>query len=117
MNPQANLVVPLSTEHLWHHLHICSLFQQYNTHEEKWATEDELVGWHPRLNGHEFEQTLGDSKGQGSRACCSPWGHKELDMTELLDNNDHVKQGMVELSCLRTLTRITHHFQKLCHQW
>ena len=44
-------------------------------------TEDEMVGWHHRLNGHEFEQTPGDSKGQVSLACCSPWGHKELDMT------------------------------------
>ena len=41
-------------------------------------TEDEMVGWHHRLNEHEFEQTLGDGKGQGSLACCSPWGHKEL---------------------------------------
>ena len=45
------------------------------------ATEDELVGWHHRLNGHEFEQTLGDREGQGSLACCSPCGYKELDMT------------------------------------
>ena len=43
-----------------------------------------MVGWHHRLNGHEFEQTLGDSEGQGSLACCSPWGHKESDMTEQL---------------------------------
>ena len=53
--------------------------------EEKGATEDEMVGWHHRLNGHEFEQTLGDSEGQGSLACCSPWGHKELDMTEQMN--------------------------------
>ena len=45
-------------------------------------TEDELVGWHHRLNGHESEQTLGDSDGQGSQVCHSPWGHKESDMTE-----------------------------------
>ena len=44
-------------------------------------TEDELVRWHHQLNGHEFEQTLGDSEGQGSLWCCSPWGCKELDMT------------------------------------
>ena len=48
-------------------------------------TEDEMVGWHPRLNRQEFEQTPGDSKGQGSLACCSPWGHKESDMTEQLN--------------------------------
>ena len=41
-----------------------------------------MVGWHHRLNEHEFEQTLGESEGQGSLACCSPWGLKELDMTE-----------------------------------
>ena len=40
--------------------------------EEKWATEDEMVGWHHLLNQHEFEQTLRDSEGQGSLACCSP---------------------------------------------
>ena len=47
-------------------------------------TEDKIVGWHHRLNGHEFEQALGDGVGQGGLACCSPWGHKESDMTELL---------------------------------
>ena len=45
------------------------------------AAEDENVGWHHQLNGHEFKQTLGDSEGQGSLACCSPWGGKELDIT------------------------------------
>ena len=39
-----------------------------------------MVGWHHRLNGHEFEQTPGDGEGQGSLACCSPWGRRELDM-------------------------------------
>ena len=55
--------------------------------EEKGMTEDEMVGWHHWLNGHEFEQTPGDDKGQGSLVCCSPWGHKELDTTERLNNN------------------------------
>ena len=45
-------------------------------------TEDEMVGWHHQLNGHEFEQTLGVSEGQRSLVCYSPWGRKELDMTE-----------------------------------
>ena len=40
-----------------------------------------MIGWHHLLNGYEFEQTLGDSKGQGSLECCSPWSGKELDMT------------------------------------
>ena len=45
--------------------------------EEKGSTEDEILGWHHQLKGHESEQTLGDSEGQGILACCSPWGHKE----------------------------------------
>ena len=45
--------------------------------EEKGATEDEMVGWHNRLNGHKFEQAPGDGEGQGSLVCCSLWGHKE----------------------------------------
>ena len=49
--------------------------------------EDEKVGWHHRLNGHEFEQALGVGDRQGSLACCSPWGHKESDMNEQLKNN------------------------------
>ena len=55
--------------------------------EEKEATEDEMVRWHHRLNGHEFEQTLEDGEGQGSLAYCSPRGHKESDTTERLNNN------------------------------
>ena len=55
--------------------------------EEKGTTEDEMVGWHHRLNGHEFKQALGDGDGQGSLACCSPWGCKESNMTEQLNNN------------------------------
>ena len=45
------------------------------------VTENDMVRWHYQIYGHEFEQTLGDSKGQGSLACCSPWGRKESDMT------------------------------------
>ena len=48
---------------------------------EKGTTENEMVGWHHRLNEHEFEQNLGDSEGQGSLVCCSPSGHKESDVT------------------------------------
>ena len=53
--------------------------------EEKQTTEDEIVGWHHRLNGHEFEQALGLGAGQGSLACCTPWGPKESDTTEQLN--------------------------------
>ena len=49
--------------------------------EENRATEDKMVGWYHWLNAHEFEQTPGVGDEQGSLACCSPWGHKELDMT------------------------------------
>ena len=49
--------------------------------EEKGTTEDDMVGWHHQLNEHEFEQAPGDGEGQGGLACCSPWGHKELDVT------------------------------------
>ena len=49
-------------------------------------TEDEMVGWHHQLNGHESEQTLGDGEGQGSLVCCRLWGCKELDLTEQLNN-------------------------------
>ena len=56
--------------------------------EEKGTTEGEMVGWHHRFNGHEFEQTLRDSEGPGSLGCCSPRGHKESDTTEQLNNNN-----------------------------
>ena len=61
--------------------------------EEKGMTEDEMVGWHHWLNGHEFEQAPGDGKGQGSLACCSPWGCKELNTTEWLNNNFLVRSS------------------------
>ena len=53
-------------------------------------TEDEMVGWHHQPNGHEFKQAPGDSDGQGSLACCSPWGLKELDMTEQLNKTKKI---------------------------
>ena len=53
----------------------------------KRTTQDEMVEWHFQLDGHEFEQAPADSEGQGSLACCSPWGCKELGMTEQLNNN------------------------------
>ena len=55
-------------------------------------SENEMVGWHHQLNGHEFEQALGVGEGQGSLACCSPWGRRESDMTEQLN--------WTKLSCL-----------------
>ena len=55
-------------------------------------TEDKIIVWHHRLHRQEFEQILGDGEGQGSLGCCRPWGHKELDMTERLNNSLPVQQ-------------------------
>ena len=59
-------------------------------------TEDAMVGWHHRLDGHESEQTLGDGEGQGSQACCSLWGHKQLDTTHRLNNSKHLNKAREE---------------------
>ena len=60
---------------------------KYSKKEEKETTEDEMVGWHHLLDGHEFEQAPRDGEGQGILAFCSPWGCKEWDTTERLNNN------------------------------
>ena len=60
--------------------------------EKGGATEDEKVGWHRQLNEHKFKQTPGDSEGQGSLGCCSPWGWKELNTTEWLTNKPGFKE-------------------------
>ena len=60
-------------------------------------TEDEMVGWHHQLDGHEFEQALGTGDGQRSLVCCSSWGHKELDLTQQL-NNHHNKECLLGIS-------------------
>ena len=54
-----------------------------------------MVGWYHQLSGHEFEQTPGDNKGQGSLACFSPWGHKESDTTEQLNNNNNILYSQI----------------------
>ena len=54
-------------------------------------TENEMAGWHHQLNGHEFDQASGDGEGQGSLACCSPWGHKESDTTEQLNTRNSMR--------------------------
>ena len=53
-----------------------------------------MVGWHHQFNGHEFKPTLEDSEGQGSLAFCSLWGCKELNMTELLNNNNKLQNQL-----------------------
>ena len=64
--------------------------------EEKGTTEDEMAGWHHRLNGEEFGWTPGVGDGQGGLACCSSWGHKVSDMTEQL-NWTEVKESLTVL--------------------
>ena len=61
--------------------------------EEKGIAEDKMFGWYHWLKGHEFEQTLGDGEGLGSLACCSPWGRKESDMTEWLNNKKSISSS------------------------
>ena len=62
--------------------------------EEKGKTEDEMVGWHHRLDGHEFEQAAGVGDGQGGLACCSPWGQKESDTTEQMNSTSHADPSL-----------------------
>ena len=77
---------------LWQQLHAKSRLigkdpdARNDREQEEGVTADEMVGWHHQLHGHEFEQTPGGGEGQGSLACCSPWGRKELDTTERLNN-------------------------------
>ena len=63
--------------------------------EEKGTTEGKMAEWHYQLNGHEFEQALGDGDGQGSLVCCSSWGCKELDMNEELNNYNIVHMKLM----------------------
>ena len=63
--------------------------------KEKGMTEDEMIGWHHQLSGLKFEQGLGVGDGQGGLACCSPWGHKELDMTEWLNWTELSEKGVL----------------------
>ena len=73
-------------------------------------TEDEMVGWHQQLNGHEFEQALGDGEGQGSLACCSSRGRRESDMTEqpniqLLNIHTANKYQSIHIELISKLTK------------
>ena len=68
--------------------------------------EDEIVGHHGQLDGHEFVQALGVGDGQGSLACCSPWGHNALDVTELLNNNKVLKGQVAGVACAGGLPQL-----------
>ena len=78
--------------------------------EEKEMTEDEMVGWHHRLNGHEFEHALWVGDGQGGLACCSPWGRKESDTTEWLNWPFSSKSTLSTLFCGTGLRLCKVHF-------
>ena len=75
-------------------------------------TEGEMVGWHHWLNAHEFEQAPGDSEGQESPVCCSPWGHKEPDTTERQWDNDVTVVFHSTLNCIFELCRISQVMEK-----
>ena len=81
--------------------------------EEKGTTEEEMVGWHHWLNGHEFEQAPGVDDGQGSLACCSPWGCKELDTTERLNWTEVPGNWVPSLVSLTTLLVVTSLFSEI----
>ena len=78
--------------------------------EEKGTREDEMVTWHHRLNGHEFEQAPGVGDGQGSPACCRPWGPKELEQTELLNWPDMLLGYLANSISLFTLLALPQFF-------
>ena len=81
--------------------------------EEKGTTEDEMVGWHHWLDAHEFEQAQGAGDGQGSLACCGPWGRKESDTTERLN---WTEQWQKEISTVGYI-KLKVHYLKLSEQW
>ena len=93
--------------------------------EEKGTTEDKIVGWHHRLNGHGFGWTLGVGDGQGSLVCCSPWICKELDMTERMNWTELRQWGLYQANTLTNmclhLKRVVRNFivmlQKGCDQF
>ena len=73
-------------------------------------TEEKMIEYHHQLNGHEFEQTLGDRKGQGSLACCSTWGCKESDTTERLNNKINVEGKHTAVCVSSTLDTLLEHY-------
>ena len=79
--------------------------------KQKRGTEDEIVGWHHRVNGHELGQTLGYGEGQGGLACYSTWGHKESDMAWWLNNNNIIQ------SWISIVILFSHKSRKSCHLW
>ena len=83
---------------------------QEDWRKEKGTTENEMVGWHHRLDGHEFEQALGFGDGQGSLVCCTPWGRRESDMTEWLNWAPLLPKAGSGLHCLRPRPNCSFYF-------
>ena len=106
INPEYSLVgLMLKLQYFGHLMGRANSLEKTDTgkdwrQEEKGTTEDEMVGWHHWLNGHEFEQTPGDGEGQGSLVCCRQWGHKELDMTEQLNNKVSIQSYVLTVLVL-----------------
>ena len=98
INPEYSLeglMLKLKLEYFGHFSHKSRLIGKdpgagKDWRQEKGITENEMVRWHHWLYGHEFEQALGDGEGQGSIVFCNPWGHKESDKTEQLNNNSNL---------------------------
>ena len=106
INPEYSLVgLMLKLQYFGHLMGRANSLEKTDTgkdwrQEEKGTTEDKMVGWHHWLNGHEFEQTPGDGEGQGSLVCCRQWGHKELDMTEQLNNKVSIQSYVLTVLVL-----------------
>ena len=83
--------------------------------EEKGMTENAMIWCHHWPNGHEFEQAPGDDEGQGSPACCSPWGRKESNMTEWLNNNNDTREDRLLYSKFTDLN--VDHIQRYSSRW
>jgi len=81
--------------------------------EERRVTEDEMVGWHHRLNGHGFQWTPWVGDGQGVLVCCSPWGHKEPDMTERLNWTEFIHRWNIQQNYERLISFIFFNFSRV----
>ena len=81
--------------------------------EEKGTTEEKMVRWHHWLNGHDFERTPGDSEGQGSLVCCSPWGCKDWDTTE----QQRKIWNVLQVSLTKSFSQLSDHLEDACFHY
>ena len=87
---------------------------KFEGRKRRGMTEDEMVRWYHRFNGHEFERILRDSEGQGSLECCSPWGQKELDTTEQLNDNKFLLCHYKNIAFIKSFENVEYNFQIPC---